>query len=99
MIKLRQIAILGRWMMSHLLKVLWCRQSARKRGRGVAEDCPSLETLATYVDHNLGEAEVRRIEGHLAECHFCRRLVLVVVQSQQAVPDPVIPNPRRSRSS
>ncbi len=64
----------------------------------MADECPSLERLATYLDHNLDEAEVRLMEAHLVACQACRRLVVAVVQSQQAVPDPVIPQSRHRSS-
>src|SRR5262245_60962827 len=95
MIKLMKIAALEQWMMSRLLKVLWRRRLRKQRRIAMAEDCPSVERLATYLDHNLDAAEVTAMEAHLAECHFCRRVVLAVVQSRQAVPDPVIPETKR----
>ncbi len=89
---------LGQWMMSRLLEAFWRRRASKQRGSNMAEDCPSAERLATYLDHNLESAEVNVMEAHLAACRLCRRVALAVVQSRQAVPDPVIPQSRRKPS-
>jgi Putative zinc-finger len=55
-----------------------------------AEVCPDAEVLAAYVDDGLSEAEVGRMEAHLATCVSCRALMarLSPIQSGGSVTGP-----------
>jgi anti-sigma factor RsiW len=60
----------------------------------VADDCPTVEALAAYVDHNLNATERSVIEAHLNRCLICRRTVALVLKSQITISDPAVSNPR-----
>lgn len=57
----------------------------------LADECPSDEVLAAYIDHVLSPAERARIETHLVACKPCRQTVALVIKSRSAVPDPHLP--------
>lgn len=59
----------------------------------MGDDCPSIESLAAYIDHNLTVNERERIEAHLICCPPCRKTIALVIKSQATVPDPVLPDP------
>src|SRR5438045_9416909 len=58
---------------------------------GVAEECPELEMLAAYVDHNLMAREQRLIEAHLLVCKRCRQTVVQTFRMKAAIADPPLP--------
>jgi hypothetical protein len=57
----------------------------------VAEGCPSVESLAAYIDHALSPLKRAAVEAHLSFCALCRTTVALTVKSQTAVPDPASP--------
>jgi anti-sigma factor RsiW len=58
----------------------------------LSNGCPSLETLATYLDGKL-TADVRAcVEAHLAACSECRRLISVALKTEDDVPSPLHPD-------
>lgn len=52
------------------------------------DGCLALETLATYLDGRLAAASRARVEAHLAACGRCRRLISVVVKTEDPLPTP-----------
>src|SRR2546423_1671311 len=51
-------------------------------------NCVRLQNLvALYVEGDLRESELRRVETHLQECSICRDLVDVLRESQSAFKD------------
>ena len=59
----------------------------RRRG-GDMRDCPSEEMLAAFVDHCLNAEEKQAVGEHLGDCWRCRKIVVLVFRSKEAVPDP-----------
>lgn len=57
----------------------------------MTEECLSVEDLAAFADGNVWPDDQPRIEEHLARCSKCRAIVVFVVRSKEAVPDPVNP--------
>ncbi len=50
--------------------------------------CTKLETwIALYVENDLPERKVRRLEAHLGDCSACRELAASLRESQAAVKD------------
>jgi hypothetical protein len=47
------------------------QEFAQKDSATPAEQCPSAEDLAAYIDGNLGKEESQRIAEHLASCEDC----------------------------
>jgi anti-sigma factor RsiW len=64
----------------------------KKDGENLRGQCLRLEQLAAYVDGKLTPAEQTIIEYHLAECSNCRRVVEIVIKSQNEVPSPLVPD-------
>jgi anti-sigma factor RsiW len=58
----------------------------------LAEGCPSVESLAAYVDHALSPLKREAVEAHLSVCVLCRKTVALTVKSQTVVPDPALPH-------
>jgi hypothetical protein len=52
------------------------------------EVCPDAEVLAAYVDNGLTEAEIARVDAHLASCASCRALMarLAPIEAAGAAP-------------
>jgi predicted anti-sigma-YlaC factor YlaD len=50
--------------------------------------CPSPEVFATYLDHNLTLKEKTQVEGHLAECGKCRKIIALAQRSKSLYPSP-----------
>jgi anti-sigma factor RsiW len=41
-----------------------------------ASPCPDETQLAAYLDDTLPEADVKRIQAHLADCPLCRQVII-----------------------
>lgn len=61
----------------------------------MANDCPPIELLAAYIDHNVTPEERATVETHMVECAICRKTVVLTVKSLTIIPDPVLPDPAR----
>lgn len=44
-------------------------------------ECPEIEMVAAYVDHNVTDEEQRVLEAHFALCALCRRTVVLTFES------------------
>lgn len=44
-------------------------------GAAEIKPCPSSETLASYIDRRLSQAERNRVDVHLANCARCMQVV------------------------
>jgi anti-sigma factor RsiW len=55
--------------------------------------CPELELVAAYLDGNATADESRFMEGHIAECRGCRRLIKYIIKSEADVPNVTSPGP------
>jgi predicted anti-sigma-YlaC factor YlaD len=45
-------------------------------------DCPPLELLAAFLDHELRPEEQAAVEHHLAECRTCREVIKAALPSE-----------------
>jgi hypothetical protein len=59
-------------------------------------ECPELEMLAAYLEHNLTANQIREIEGHLVACRRCRKTVINIFNSEKFVVDPILPKAEKS---
>jgi hypothetical protein len=54
-------------------------------------ECPDLNILAAYLDHNLTEVQTRELEGHMVVCRLCRKTVIHTFKSLENLPDSSLP--------
>lgn len=52
-----------------------------KGGSSMKRECPEIEMLAAYVDHNVTAEEQRVLEAHFGLCALCRRTVVLTFES------------------
>lgn len=52
-------------------------------------DCPSLESVAAYLEGKLTVHEKASVEEHFAVCRKCRKLVSLTIKTETALLPPV----------
>jgi anti-sigma factor RsiW len=62
-------------------------------GENLQEQCPGPELLGAYVDGKLTSEEKAFTESHLAKCKHCRKVIELVIESENDVPNPTRPDP------
>lgn len=50
-------------------------------------ECPNVEMLAAYAEHELEPEETLVTEAHLADCTVCRQIVILTVRSKVLMED------------
>jgi hypothetical protein len=70
-----------------LTRVLIKRFDLLDNQQSQKSECPELDILAAYLDHNLTEAQTRELEGHMVECRLCRKMVINTFKSLENLPD------------
>lgn len=50
--------------------------------------CPSVESLAAYLDGRVNQAERARLEQHISVCEQCRRILSIAVKTEDTVKAP-----------
>jgi hypothetical protein len=73
---------------SLLTRLLVKKFGILESGEEPKSECPELELLAAYLEHNLTASQVKEVEGHLVECRLCRETVVGVFKSQKLLADP-----------
>ena len=51
------------------------------------ENCPEIELLAAYAEHELTPKETLTLESHLADCRKCRRIVILTFRNRSLIDD------------
>jgi len=59
----------------------------------VGEECPDIELLASYAEHELTQNELAMIEAHLARCFVCRQTVILNFRNRFLIKTAELPNP------
>lgn len=71
----------------NLMRQTFTRIEKQKMSKGNEEDrsqdCLSEETICNYVDSNLSEAELDKVEGHLFHCPSCLEFVIDIIKVKE----------------
>ena len=68
-----------RQVLAHLKK----KKMIKAQKENERRDCLSEENICDYMNHNLSAKETDRVEGHLSQCPFCRKLIISEMDSVQ----------------
>jgi hypothetical protein len=82
-------AIVYAYLEGFILRLLIRLHERLNRGRALAEECPSLEVLAGFVEHSLESEQRKWVEDHLADCRLCRKTVALTYKIKKNVPAPI----------